>query len=129
MASNRFLILAGAGALLSSGARPAAAQINATPRSLGMGGAYVAVARGAEALFQNPANLALRDTPRWSLFLPQVTVGGTVVGYDVADLGDLAKGSDLTQARRDELLAQVPAGGTEGQLDVRLPVFALQVGR
>ena len=129
MTSNRFLILAGAGALLSSGARPAAAQINATPRSLGMGGAYVAVARGTEALFQNPANLALRDTPRWSIFLPQLTVGATLVGYQAGDIADLLEGTDLPQARRDELLAQVPAAGTEGQLDVRLPLLALQVGR
>ena len=127
---RRQLAFAAASVLAATSTRAAQAQVNATPRSLGMGGAYVAVARGTEALFQNPANLALRDGPRWSLFLPQVTVGATVVGYEAGDVSDLFRGSELTQSRRDELLARLPAGGgTEGQLDVRLPIVALQVGR
>ena len=37
------------------------------PRAMGIAGAYGAMARGAESIYWNPANLALSDGPRLSL--------------------------------------------------------------
>ena len=50
------------------------AQVPAAPRELGMGGAYLGVARGFESIFLAPTNLALSDAPRWSFGFPQVAM-------------------------------------------------------
>ena len=107
----------------------AAAQIPLVPRALGMGGAYVASARGFESVLINPANLGLMDSPAWSISFPQVTVGSSVLGPDVSDLPDFLDYDNIDQARRQELLAMIPANGTSVDLDVRAPVAALQIGR
>ena len=39
---------------------------DARPRSMGLAGAYTAMARGVESLYWNPANLALKDSPIWA---------------------------------------------------------------
>lgn len=104
------------------------AQVPLTPGALGMGGAYVATARGFESIFYNPANLGLPNTPAWSVAFPQVTTGASVLGPDVTDLPDFANYSDLTEQRRQDLLAEIPDVGTAVDLEVRAPVFALQVG-
>lgn len=106
----------------------ATAQIPLTPAALGMGGAYVATARGHESIFFNPANLGLPGTPSWSVAFPQVSAGASVLGPDVTDLQDFANYDDLSPARRDELLAKIPASGSAVAVDVRAPLFALQVG-
>lgn len=115
-----------AAALLAAG--PLAAQVPLAPRALGMGGAYVASARGFESVFYNPANLGLVDGPRWSVAFPQISVGASVLGLDVADLPDLIDYDNLSDERRQELLAKIPESGTSGDLDVRAPVAALQIG-
>lgn len=120
--------IAAAAALAALAAAPAAAQVSLTPRALGMGGAYVAAARGNETLFLNPANLGLADTPHWSLAFPQVAVGTDILGPGFEDLPDLVEFDNIDDARRDEILASVPASGTELRYDVRAPLAALQVG-
>ncbi|HEX7240707.1 MAG TPA: DUF5723 family protein [Longimicrobiaceae bacterium] len=122
----KILLAASAAALAAA---PAAAQVPLTPRALGMGGAYVASARGHEALFLNPANLGLAGTPRWSIALPQLGVGTTLEGPAWADLPDMANYDDITDVRKQELLDAIPQGGMELRVDSRLPVFALQTGR
>lgn len=114
-------------ALLS--AVPAAAQVPGTPRALGMGGAYIGVARGVESLFQNPANLGLRNAPHWSAAFPTISLGLGARGVELEALGDLAQYDDLTPEEREALLADIPAGGTGTDLDLRAPVAALQMGR
>lgn len=108
---------------------PAAAQTTLTPRALGMGGAYVAAARGNEALFLNPANLGLSGNPHWSIAFPQVSVGGSVLGPDMADLGDMANFGNVDDARLNEIMSTIPEDGTEVRYDFRAPLFALQTGR
>jgi hypothetical protein len=108
---------------------PAAAQTTLTPRALGMGGAYVAAARGNESLFLNPANLGLSGNPHWSIAFPQVSVGGSVLGPDMADLGDIANFDNVDDARLDEILNTIPEDGTEIRYDFRAPLVALQTGR
>lgn len=114
--------------LLALLAAPAAAQVPLTPRALGTGGAYVGLARGHEAIFLNPANLGLRDGPRWSIALPQLAVGLTTVGPEVTDVRDYLNYDDLTEAERTELLAQIPESGAEAAVELRAPIAAIQTG-
>jgi hypothetical protein len=108
---------------------PAAAQVPSTPRALGMGGAYVGAARGVESLFQNPANLGLPDAPSWSAAFPTLSLGLGSRGVELGDLAELAQFDEMSQEERDALLADIPAGGTGLDLDLRAPVAALQMGR
>jgi hypothetical protein len=110
-------------------AAPAVAQVPSTPRALGMGGAYIGVARGVESLFQNPANLGLPNSPHWSAAFPTISLGLGARGVELGDLADLAQFDDMTQEQRDALLADIPAGGTGMDLDLRAPLAALQMRR
>lgn len=126
----RFLRGASAALLLSLTAAAVQAQVPLTPRALGMGGAYIGAARGYEALFVNPANLALDDNPRWSIAFPQVTAGGTILGPSFEDLPDLyAAIDDDTGEAAEAFLAKVPENGTEAQFDIRAPLATWQIGR
>jgi hypothetical protein len=115
-------------ALALAGAVPAAAQLPLSARSLGMAGADLAVALGYEALYANPANLALPGAPRWSFGLGQILAGGTVSGPSMGMLPDLVGYDGLSDDRKRELLDAIPASGVESQLEVRAPLAALQVG-
>ena len=119
--------VAGACALAVLAAAPAAGQVPLTPRALGMGNAYVAAARGSESLWQNPANLALPGTAHWSFNIPTLSLGADVLGLDLGDVVDLAQYDQQTDERKQEILAAVPAGGTEVRADVRLPFAAGQI--
>jgi len=121
------IALAAAGCMAGAGA--ASAQTTLTPRALGMGGSYVAVARGHEALFQNPANLGLPGTPYWSVAFPQFAMGADFVGFTAGELPDLIGYGELPQERLDQILAGVPSTGMETTLQVRIPLAAVQVRR
>ncbi|HLM67133.1 MAG TPA: DUF5723 family protein, partial [Longimicrobium sp.] len=117
------------GAAASLAAAPLAAQVPATPRALGMGGAYAGVARGVESLFQNPANLGLPGSPHWSAAFPTLSAGVGARGISLEQAADLVQYGDLEDAERDAIFAAVPAGGTGLDLAVRAPLAALQVRR
>jgi hypothetical protein len=127
---NRIHFRRGACALLLAFALPGAAeaQIPLVPRAVGLGGAVQGAARGFEAALYNPANLGLADNPAWSVALLQLSVGASVLGPRVGDLPDFFEYRKLSDARRRELLATIPATGTSVDLDVRAPLVALQVG-
>lgn len=108
---------------------PAEAQLPLTPRALGMGGAYIGVARGQEALFLNPANIGLPGNPHWSVAFPQIVAGGTTLGLGFDDFRDIQNYDDVTEERANEILADIPASGTRVDYDVRVPAAAVQVGR
>ena len=116
-------------ALAALAAAPAAAQVPLVPRALGMGNAYVAAARGEEALWLNPANLGLPDTPHWSFGIPTLSVGADVLGLKTGDIRDVIEYRKQSDARKQELLDQVPAGGTGLVGDIRAPLVAAQVRR
>jgi hypothetical protein len=120
---------AAAAGVLAAWAGGAAAQAPLTPRALGMAGANVGLARGEEALFQNPANLALPGTPRWSVSILQATVGAGVDGAGFGDLADLLDADGLEQTRKDDLLAGVPTSGLDGEMEIRVPIAAVQVNQ
>jgi hypothetical protein len=115
-----------AAAVLLSGALEA--QVPATPRELGMGGAHLAVARGHGAVFLNPANLGLSDAPAWSFAFPQVAGGGTITGPTARDIPALLDFRDEEPFRQEELLSLIPAGGLEGDLQMRAPLATLSIG-
>jgi len=123
-------ILAPASALLLAGlaAGTLQAQVPMAPRAVGLGGAILASARGFESALFNPANLGLHDSPAWSVAFPQISMGSSVLGPRIADLPDFIRYDDLSEARRRELLATIPQAGTALDLDLRAPLFALQVG-
>lgn len=121
------LALAAAGVALA--AAPLAAQVPLTPRALGMGGAYIGVARGQEALFQNPANLALPNSPHWSAGIPTLSLGVGTRGIEAGDVQDLFEYNELSEDERAALLAEIPAAGTGVDVDLRAPLVALQVRR
>ena len=114
---------------LAACAAPAAAQVTLTPRALGMAGAYVADARGQEAVFVNPANLGLSKTPYYSVAVPQIMLGTRFSGTSLGDVPDLINFDDLSEARRGAILSGIPETGMGASLDVRLPMAAVQVGR
>jgi hypothetical protein len=100
-----------------------------TPRAVGMGGALIGTARGVDALFVNPANLALPGSPAWSLGLPQATLSGTLAGPTFSDLADLRDRDSLSPAEKDRIFGSVPAGGAEARVDARVPLVAFQRNR
>jgi len=114
-------------ALAALAAAPAAAQVPLVPKALGMGNAYVAAARGEEALWQNPANLGLPGTPRWSFGIPTISAGADVLGLKVGDIRDVIEYRKQSDARKQELLAAVPATGTGLAGDIRAPLVAAQI--
>ena len=124
---NQAIVPALAALLLA--AVPASAQLPLSARSLGMGGASLGVARGYEALYANPANLALPGSPRWSLGLGQILAGGTLSGPSLEIFPDLVQYESVSDERRRELLDAIPASGVESTLDVRAPLFGLQLGQ
>lgn len=121
--------LAGAAALAALFALPAAAQVSLTPRALGMGGAYLGVARGHESLFLNPANLALPNSPHWSAGAGTLVVGAAVRGLTVAQFADLVRYDERTEAERQALVAAIPESGTGVHVEARAPLLALSVRR
>lgn len=116
-------------ALAALVAAPAAAQIPVTPRALGMGNAYVAAARGSEALWLNPANLGLPNAPHWSFGIPTLSAGADLLGLKVGDISDVVQYDEQSDDRKQALLDQIPASGTELRADIRAPLVAAQIRR
>jgi hypothetical protein len=108
---------------------PATAQVSLNSRALGMGGAYIGVARGQESLHLNPANLGLANSPHWSAAIPQLAFGVQTIGVEPGEVWDLRDYGGMEPAEREAFLAAIPASGTGGEIDVRAPLFSLQVGR
>ena len=90
-----------------------AAQLPATfnPRSIALGGAYTSLARGWEAALGNPAMLAARGRPGFSLGLPNVSFE---TGSNAYSLGDIQKYANRTLSDEDKayLLNQITLDDT-----------------
>jgi hypothetical protein len=114
-------------ALAALAAAPAAAQVPLVPRALGMGNGYVAAARGQESLWLNPGNLGLPGSPHWSFGIPTLSVGADVLGLGVGDIRDVIEYRKQSDARKQELLNDIPAAGTALRGDIRVPLVAAQV--
>lgn len=125
----RGLAAASATALLALAA-PASAQLpSASARALGLADNYTAVARGYAAVSWNPAGLAMRDTPGWSVaLLPVRGVGG----LDPVTTSDLAEwdGEVVPDEVRRGWLEEIRAEGSQrGHGGGDLTLVAFNVGR
>lgn len=80
--------------------------------SLGLGGAYTALARETEAIYWNPANLALYDTinPRINI-KPYSFYGGFDNNALTIDLYNKYNGKYLTATDKKEILDAIPDNG------------------
>jgi hypothetical protein len=103
-------------------------QVPLSPRSLGMGGGLLAGARGQEAIFLNPANLGLPDSPTWSVGLLQASFSLFTRGLPIRDVVDLALLQELEESERREVFSRVPESGLGLGYDVRSPLVGVQVG-
>lgn len=79
-------------------------------RSLAMGEAYTAVARGLSSSFYNPANLGLSDGPRAELKLFSFGVGLNNNSFVYSDY-DKYNGKHLTESDKEEILSSIPEEG------------------
>lgn len=102
--------------LLAAAAAPAAAQqANSSVAAYAMAGSWIALARGYDAVAWNPANLGLRDNPRFSLSL---LAGGGTSGVTPVSLADIKQYQGLalpTAVKQDWLQRVVTNGGETGQ--------------
>ena len=96
------------------------------PRPMGLAGSYTAMARGVESLYWNPANLALQDSPRYSLPL---NLGFTYMlennSWSISDYNDF-NGEFIDEAMKDDLLGNLDKEGLQFNTD--LGVFLPLVG-
>jgi hypothetical protein len=130
---NRNIVAAAAtmiaGFALGVMAAPASAQL-ASPSTpaLGMGDNFTAAARGYAAAAWNPAGLAMRGNPGFSLSLatPRGIAGlGPVTLADLSDFQDVVVPLDVRQRWLAEVQA---AGGQSGTGGFDMNYLALQVG-
>lgn len=102
---------------------------NASPAATGLSGAYIARARGYNAVAWNPANLGLPGNPSFSL--GALALSGSS-GLDPISLNDFAPYSDkvLPAAKREEWLQKVAAnGGEDGTMDGGITELAMSIGQ
>ncbi len=118
-----------AGLLLAVAGSSNAQLPNASPAATGLSGAYIARARGYDAVAWNPANLGLPGNPAFSLGM--FALSGTS-GLDPISLNDFAPYSDkvLPASKREEWLQKVTSnGGEDGTMDGGVTELAMSFGR
>lgn len=96
-------------------------------RSAAFAGAHTARARGYEAVFWNPANLALPDRPRWSLGLPAAHgfLANNSLGYGTIQG---LYGEFLDEGTKSELLADIRGDDPERMFEMSADVAAYGLG-
>lgn len=96
-------------------------------RSVAMGGAYTALARGVEAPGWNPANLALSGEKQYRLNLISVGLGFHNNSFSKKQY-DLYNGSYLTAEDREDILASIPSQGLRADFDTEVQAMGISVG-
>ena len=110
--------------LLTGGDALATGYGDTQPRAMGIAGAYGAMARGAESIYWNPANLALSDGPRLSL--PGLGMSFILENNSIS-ISDYNKynGDFISDSDKSDILNDIDAGGlkfnTDG--DVFIPIL------
>ncbi|UCB53102.1 MAG: conjugal transfer protein TraF [Candidatus Zixiibacteriota bacterium] len=96
-------------------------------RSVGMGGAYTQIARGAEAAFWNPANLGLAKKSEINLTILSL---GVNAGNNSLTLGQYNRynGSFLTSEDKQTILNSIPDDGLNVSLDADILAFGISRG-
>lgn len=110
---------------LSTDARAQLGVSNA--RSVGMGGAYTALARGVEAPAWNPANLAISSSKKYHFNLISVGIGFHNNSFS-KKYYDLYNGQYLSDADKQDILSRIPAQGLRGDFDTEVQAMGFAVG-
>lgn len=97
-------------------------------RSVAMGGAYLAIARGVEAPRWNPANLGLSGERNFNLNLISFGVGFHNNSFSKKQY-DLYNGSYLTEQDKQDILSTIPAQGLRVDFDTEVQAMGLSFGQ
>ena len=96
-------------------------------RSVAMGGAYTAIARGVESPSWNPANLGLSGKNKYHFNLVSVGLGLNNNSFDKNHY-DLYNGKSLTSEDKQNILASIPAEGLRFDLGTEVQAMGLAFG-
>lgn len=96
-------------------------------RSVAMGGAYTAIARGVESPSWNPANLGLSGKNKYHFNLVSVGLGLNNNSFDKNHY-DLYNGKYLTSEDKQNILASIPAEGLRFDLGTEVQAMGLAFG-
>ena len=111
---------------LTSGEAIATGYGDTQPRAMGIAGAYGAMARGAESIYWNPANLALKDGPQLSL--PLDLGAFFILENNSVSISDYNKynGNFISDGDKDDIISDIPGGGLKFNTDfgVFFPVLS-----
>ncbi|MDZ7374424.1 MAG: hypothetical protein ONB23_10695 [candidate division KSB1 bacterium] len=113
---------------LLAGSGSARADLGLQPRVLGMGGARAATAAGVEAIFTNPANLALPGQKPFEMSL----VGLGLFAYNSSlslHFYNRYNGDSLDDREKEQILAYFPDDGWKLGLLSEVPLLGLRIGR
>ena len=101
---------------------------DSSPRAIALGRSYTALARGPEAAFWNPANLALRASPdfRWEMLAAGIGLVAENNAFSVKAYNDHFTDDEhiLTDRDKQDLLAEVPGDGLRFNMDLMPSVIA-----
>ena len=135
MKRNRFIALA---ALLIGGSSGQAMAVpgDSSPRAMGLGQAYTALARGPESAFWNPANLALSGNSKfhWDVLGAGFSLYAENNSFSVTTYNDNFTDSNgntspngskyyISPSDKDDILADIPGEGLKMNVDVE-PLWA-----
>ncbi|MFH1009062.1 MAG: DUF5723 family protein [Candidatus Latescibacterota bacterium] len=120
-----FCLLCFLSSMMGGGTAWALGKSNA--RSLGMGGAYTAVARNLDAVLWNPANLGLSGGRTVVLGLPSLLFGFGNNAFS-SDIYEQYNGKYLTEGDKSDILDRIK-DGWQFDTSFRLGVLGLSVGR
>lgn len=99
--------------------------------SVGLGGAYSAIARGSEAIFWNPANLALRDSSvpsvSISLFSIKLNAGNNALTRSLYDEYFTDENKVLYTYDINKILGKIPDSGLVVDMDADASVLAIAI--
>ena len=106
--------------------RPATAGVPITSRSLGMAGAYTAVATGVDAVWTNPANLAFPRSGNFELHL--VGAGALVYNSSISvSFYNRYNGDFIDSSEKEDILSRFPDDGWRLGAAVNAPLIGLRV--
>ncbi|MFZ5979759.1 MAG: DUF5723 family protein [Candidatus Zixiibacteriota bacterium] len=113
--------------LLTLAATQAFAGGHSSARSVAMGKAYTALAKGPDAGKYNPANLGLRDYRRTGLEIVGVGANISNNAFTLNDYNEYS-GALLTTEDKDYILGKIPQEGLKLAVDAEATVMALSTG-
>lgn len=104
------------------------AQLSPVPAGTAVGGAYLSLAKGHEALWVNPANLAGKDVPAVTLGIG-AGLGFSALGLDLNQMRTFVQAGEFGAGEKAKILAKIPDAGTNIRGQVFVPAVTLQLGR